>query len=242
MIHLKKSYWSYNEYGLEEHIVKGEEKKPFALILPDGGYSGVCSFVEGLPFAKKLNEMGYSAFILRYHVKDKARYPAPLEDVEKALKYIFDNSEKFNIKTEGWSIWGSSAGGHLTALFTAEKRYTVKPASVILVYPVITMTDLTHKESRENFLGKNPTAEMINKTSVEKLIDSEYPPVYIWYGTADSTVDIRNSKMFIEALDKNNIKYKAHEFPQIKHGTGLGTGTTCEPWFKEAVEFWGSNM
>lgn len=100
------------------------------------------------------------------------------------------------------------------------------------------MGELTHEGSRKNFLGNNPSDEMIRKTCVENLVDKSYPPTFVWYSTADETVNPENSRMLIQALADNGVKHKCMEFKTVPHGAGLGIGSECEPWFNEAVHFW----
>lgn len=231
-----------NEYGLREFILPEGERKPFALILPGGGYGLVSFHNEGVPYAQRLNENGYAAFLLRYRVKRKAKYPAPLEDVARALRYITDNAERLNVAADDYSVWGSSAGGHLAGLFSSGQtgyiKYNLpKPKATVLCYPVITMGEDTHIGSKRCLLGPRPSAELINLTSIEKLVDKDFPPTFVWYSLADETVKPVNSKMLIDALKLNNIPYKAIEYKNVPHGIGLGEGTECEGWFEEAMKF-----
>ena len=227
-----------NKYALKPYLINDGKKHPFAVICPGGGYGEVCSFGEGRPFAEKLNRMGYHAFVVYYSVKKKARYPQPQQDLKRAIEEVFSNAEKWRLDTEGFSIWGSSAGGHLVASYCTENRGTPKPAAVVLVYPVITMGEKTHRGSRENLLGENPAADMIEKLSVERNITSDYPPVFAWYGTADDTVGTVNTKMLAEALREHSVPHRIEEYEGIGHGAGLAKGTVAEGWFKSAVEFW----
>lgn len=50
-------------YYIEQYVINDGQKHPVAVICPGGGYHWVCSFSEGMPYAKKLNRMGYSAFV-----------------------------------------------------------------------------------------------------------------------------------------------------------------------------------
>lgn len=227
-----------NRYALKPYIINDGKKHPFAVICPGGGYGAVCSFVEGKPFAEELNKLGYHAFVVYYRVKNKARYPHPQEDLKRAVEEVFDHAEEWKLDTDNWSIWGSSAGGHLVASYCTENRGTPKPSAIVLVYPVITMDEHTHKGSRNNLLGKSANSDMIEKLSVERNISADYPPTFVWYGTADDTVSPLNTKMLIDALGKYSIPYKAEEYEGIGHGVGLAKGTLAEGWFKSAVEFW----
>ena len=77
----------------------------------------VCSFVEGMPIAKALNKCGYHAVVAYYRTKKKARFPNPHEDLKRAITDTFSHAEDWNLETDGWSLWDSSAGGHLAASF-----------------------------------------------------------------------------------------------------------------------------
>lgn len=229
-----------NRYALKPYLINDGKKHPFAIICPGGGYSEVCSFGEGRPFAKKLNGLGYHAFVVYYRVKKKARYPHPHEDLQRAIETVFANAEQWRLDTGSWSIWGSSAGGHLVASYCAQNHGTPKPTAVVLVYPVISMGEHTHKGSRDNLLGKNPDEAMIEKLSAEKQVTSDYPPAFIWYGTADDTVAPINTKMMADSLEKAGVPHRVAEYEGIGHGAGLAQGTVAEGWFEKAVEFWQS--
>lgn len=236
-------FWRRNKYGLREFVIRDGKKHPFAIVCPGGGYSMVCSFLEGAPYARMLNERGYSAFVLYYRCKKKARYPAPMEDLARALRDILSRAEELSLITDGYSIWGSSAGGHLAASFGTEaigyaKYHLPKPGALVLCYPVVTMGEKTHLGSRNNLLGEAPDAAVLALTSVEQQVTPDYPPTFVWCGDADRTVDPENSRMLAKELEKNGIPHRFVEYPGVDHGVGLGQSLTCEGWFDKAISFW----
>ena len=231
-------YWKPNRYSLKPYLIRDGKKHPFAVICPGGGYNMVCSFVEGKPFAEALNKCGYHAVVVYYRTKKKARYPHPQEDLKQAITEILAHAEEWKLERSGWSLWGSSAGGHLAASYCMEDRGTPKPSALILVYPVITMGEQTHAGSRDNLLGRDADPAMIEKLSVERHITADYPPTFIWNGAADELVDPVNSRMMEAALEQAGVPHKAVEFAGIGHGVGLAEGTNAEEWFDHAVAFW----
>ncbi len=231
-------FWRPNRYGLTPYLVRDGKRHPFALICPGGAYGMVCSYVEGRPFAKALNAMGYHAIVAYYRVGKKAKYPAPQEDLERAIRDVLQNANKWNLDPGDWSLWGSSAGGHLAASVFAEPRGVPKPNALILIYPVITMGDRTHARSRKNLLGTNPDPAMIDRLSLEHHIPQDFPPTYVWNGTADASVDPENSRMLEAALRAAGVPYVAEQFEGVGHGVGLAEGTAAEPWLAHAVAFW----
>lgn len=232
-----------NRYQLKPYLLRDGKTHPVAIICPGGGYRRVCSFIEGYPYARKLNIMGYHAVVVYYHVKELARFPAPQDDLARAVREILDHKDSWKLDTDRYSVWGSSAGGHLAACFGTDSmgysKYGLpKPGAMILTYPVVTMDSKTHAGSRNFLLGNAPSPELVALTSVEQQITPNYPPTFLWWGDADGTVDPDNSRMLLAALQKNHVPCVHREYHGVDHGIGIGKGLPCEGWFEDAVSFW----
>ncbi len=234
-----------NAYALDDRfVIRDGQRHPFAVICPGGGYTMVCSFIEGVPYARKLNKMGISAFIVYYRVKEAARFPAPQDDLARAVREIFARADEYRLDTAHWSVWGSSAGGHLAASFgTASMGYPhydlPKPEALVLTYPVISMRpDFTEQQTHNMLLGDPAKPSMETFASVDEQVDADYPPTYIWCGDADQTVKPENTRRMAEALKKAGVPYQCEIFPGVDHGVGPGTGTAAAGWIGHAVTFW----
>ena len=163
-------YYNYHRkpnYRLVPYLLRDGKKHKVALILPGGGYHRIDSYAEGYPYAKKLNRMGYHAFVLYYRYAEDGSYPAPLKDVARAVRTLQENAEKWNLDLDGFSLWGGSAGGHLAAWYAveAEKLGTPGPGALVLAYPVITMGNGTHEGSRDHLLGNDQPRELLDVIS-----------------------------------------------------------------------------
>lgn len=232
-----------NCYRLKPYLLKDGKTHPVAVITPGGGYRRVCSFIEGVPYAKKLNAMGYHAFVVYYRVRELAQYPAPQEDLARAIREIQAHEKKWKLDLTGYSIWGSSSGGHLAASFGTDsmgyKNYHLpKPGALILTYPVVTMGEKAHAGSVKFLLGPNPTPHALAMASIEKQITRDYPPTFLWWGDEDGSVDPDNSRMLSAALKEQGVPCVCTEYAHTDHGIGIGIGHPCEGWFEKAVAFW----
>ena len=232
-----------NEYALKSYLIRDGKPHPVAIICPGGGYRRVCSFVEGHPFAKRLNKLGCHAFVVYYRVRELAGYPNPQDDLARAVREIHSNEQDWQLDLRGYSVWGSSAGGHLAACFGTEamgwKQYGLpKPGAMVLVYPVITMGNKTHAGSRNYHIGPHPVEEYVRLTSVENQVTDAYPPTFLWWGDEDETVDTVNSRMMQQQLEAHKIPCVCREYKNVGHGVGVIKGLPCEGWFEDAVRFW----
>lgn len=119
----KDLFFTKNEYRLDTRFVLNDgQTHPFALLVPGGGYSFVCSFIEGTPVARKLNENGISAFILYYHVKDKARYPMPQKDAARAVREILADADRYHVDPRPLFHLGR-LGGRASCRVVRDEKY-----------------------------------------------------------------------------------------------------------------------
>ena len=233
----------FNEYKLKKYLVEDGCFHPFALILPGGGYFMVANHSEGKPYAKELNKRGIHAFVLRYRVKEKAAYPNPLLDVVRAMKEIIEHAEEYRVDLTNYAVYGSSAGGHLAGMYGRSdigyKKFGLpKPSALVFIYPVVSLRDPTHIDTRNNILGNKVTPERIDELSLEFHIDSEFPKTFVWCGEADSLVDPIHSKKLDEALTKSHVEHIYKTYPGLDHGVGIAKGTIAANWMNESIDFW----
>lgn len=237
----RKSDLSKERTGITAFLVPGKRK--FAVVCPGGGYSSVCSIAEGFPVAKRLNELGYSAFVLQYRTGEAAGYPNPMDDLARSVQFILEHARELDVDTENYALAGFSAGGHLAASFGTEtlgyKKYGIqKPAAIFLGYPVITMGEKANVGSRDRLLRESASEEERKQYSIEQQITENYPPVFLWQCEKDSSVPIENTIMLAKKLEEWKIPYLYETFAGEDHGWGIGTGTAAEGWLDRAADFW----
>lgn len=222
------------------------------VICPGGGYGGLADH-EGSHYAKFLNEQGISAFVLKYRLGSAGyRHPIMLNDAARAVRTVRARATEWNIDPTKIGIMGSSAGGHLaSSLLThfdagnAEAadpidRQSSRPDLGVLCYAVISMGEFTHKGSKKNLLGENPSEELVTLLSSELQVKENTPPCFVWHTWEDNVVAIENSMLFASALRKNKIPFDLHIYQKGGHGMGLGSkGDPAKrhPWTQDLV-FW----
>ena len=100
--------------AIEVYLPDPANKNGSAVIVcPGGGYQILAYDLEGTEIAAWLNKLGYTAFVLQYRIPGKK--DGALQDAQRAIRLIRDNSKKWNIDPERTGIMGFSAGGSLSA-------------------------------------------------------------------------------------------------------------------------------
>ena len=228
-----------NDYELTPYLCE-DKNAPVILICPGGGYYMVATFIEGKPVAEYFQKHGFNAFVLRYRVREKAHYPAPAEDIARALKEIRD---EYKLSLDKYALCGFSAGGHMCALFGTSdygyKKYDLpKPHTLMLIYPVISLEkEYTHRNTRKYFAGEEDP-EALEIGNIYHHVDKDYPRTFIWRGNSDRSVKPINSSLLVEQLEKYNIEHLYYKYPKVAHGVGLGNNTNAADWPQNAIIFW----
>ena len=107
----------YQNTALKMDILQpesGTEKLPAIVYVPGGGFinaNRALGLQERLHFAGH----GYVVASITYRVAPTSQFPAALEDVKAAIRYLRANADKFGIDKERIGIIGGSAGGYLSS-------------------------------------------------------------------------------------------------------------------------------
>ncbi|MEZ4686425.1 MAG: alpha/beta hydrolase [Bacteroidia bacterium] len=206
------------------------------VVCPGGGYSGVSITKEGIQVAKSLLEDSITVFVLKYRTpQDKFQVNksiAPLQDAQQAIRHVRSNAATYKLDPSRIGIMGFSAGGHLAA--TAATQFqrmadshvtdstSVRPDFVVLIYPVISMTDsLTHQGSQHNLLGKEASDIEKLAFSAENNVSAQSPPAFLVHAADDGAVPVGNSLAYYQACLEQSVEAEMHLYPKGGHGFGM---------------------
>ena len=191
----------------------GFPKRPAMIVIPGGGYA-MCSDREGDPVAMAYLRAGYHAFVLRYTLRDKGAWPAPLNDYEEAYEYIEAHAEEWGVDMDHIAVVGFSAGGHLSASIATMAKH--RPQAAVLVYPAIL---------RELLDACAPGLPVPSEH-----VDSSTCPCFIAATRTDEAVPTANELDFERALVEHGILYESHMYSFGPHGF-----TTGEAWIQDNI-------
>lgn len=226
---------AYTYFWDSSKEMRPHEKRPTIIVCPGGGYK-FTSDREAEPIAMQLMAMGYQAVVLRYSVAP-VRYPQQLLQLGSLMKHLKENAKEYHIDPSCIFVMGFSAGGHLAASYgvfwdkdepwdqIGASYKDLKPAGIILSYPVITSGEYAHHDSFHNLLGERYD-ELKDLMSLEKQVTKYMPPTFIWHTFTDNLVPVENSMLFFSALRKAGVESELHIYPHGAHGLALANYET----------------
>jgi acetyl esterase/lipase len=220
------------------------------VICPGGGYGTLVTGPEGHGIAEWLNRHGITGVVLEYRLP-AGRSSVPLLDAQRALRTVRAHAQEWGVDPSRVGIIGFSAGGHLAstagthfddgdpAAADPVDRLSCRPDFMILVYPVVVMGEKTHPGSKENLLGKDPAAKLVELFSNEKQVTARTPPAFLAHAVDDKPVPPENSRSFYEALQAHKIPSQYLELPSGGHGLNGYKGPMWDEWQEKSLAWLG---
>jgi acetyl esterase/lipase len=226
------------------HTAKPQESVGTAVIVcPGGGYRALMMSYEGHEVAEWFNSFGVTAFVLKYRLSPRYLHPAPLQDVQRAIRYVRSRADHYGISPERIGVMGFSAGGHLAAtagtLFDKGKpdaedpieRVSCRPDFMILCYAVIALEGPHgHRMLRDNLLGKQADPEVAKLLSSQTQVTRQTPPAFLLQTDADKVVPAEHSVLFYLALRQAKVPAEMHVYQPGPHGVGLKRHPVTATW------------
>lgn len=209
---------------------------------PGGGYQRLAFAHEGTDMAEWFNSMGVTYAVLKYRMPNGVK-EVPLEDGKRAIEIARGRAAEWGVDPHKVGIMGGSAGGHFAAtLATMYGDAEHRPDFQILLYPVISMGEITHRGSRDNLLGKTPTPEEIEMYSLANRVDADTPPAFIAVSADDKAVPARNSLEYAEALIAAGVPVTLELFPTGGHGWGFRDDFPFKPVWTSSLALFLSRL
>ncbi len=127
----KVSYSNVSPSDYVDIYVPDSEEPPRLLVLVHGG-----GFVfndsqsrQAVLMYQYFRDHGFACASVNYRLAQEANFPAALEDVKAAVRFLKANAATYGYQAEDMILWGESAGGYLAAMaaVTNDQEYTSLP-------------------------------------------------------------------------------------------------------------------
>jgi len=163
----------------------------------------------------ELRSRGYLVAAVNYRLAPDYKFPAQIEDVKCAVRYLRANAAAYGIDPARIGAWGGSAGGHLVSLlgttdasakFDGDGGWTDESSRVQAVVDMFGPTDLKAlSEGDPRFLYMlfgtiNRNAGIVKKANPITWISRDDPPFLILHGEYDEMVPVSQSEILYDAL------------------------------------------
>lgn len=223
----------------------GEMKKLPCIVFIPGSAWFKQNVYFNLPTFAKFAERGYVIALVEYTHSEVAPFPAPLQDVKTAIRFMRKEAERYGVDVNNLFVWGDSSGGHMSlmSVLTADQpafdtdvygEYPISVNACIAYYPVTDIKNI-HIDPNSTSTGKSDSPEgmLLGKVDIDThkpeadaaspvtyvSREKPIPPILIATGTCDHVLPFSQSEIMVDALEKAEKEHVYYVLKGADHGS-----------------------
>jgi acetyl esterase/lipase len=205
-------------------------------------------------YGPRLTAAGYTVFSISHRAAPRFRYPAQVEDAQRAVRFVRHNAGRFDIRADRIGAVGGSSGGHLVELLGVLDGAGIKDdpdpvnresAKVQCVVARAAPADLARMTVTE-FMGMSPPDPKVRNTVEDRAYRQASPlhhvspnsaPILLIHGDADKSVPFDQSEMMEKALRAAGVPTSLLRIPGGGHGPTFPGATNPPDYMGEMVRW-----
>ena len=187
-----------------------------------------------------LARAGFICLTASYRLSQEEIWPAQIQDVNCAIRYLRANSDTLKIDPNRIGVTGNSAGGHLSLMaalsdidpsFEGEggnNHVTSEVKAVCAIYPPAQVRKYEDTDAinyaYKALMGNEASQDDFDKASPILQITKEFPPTMLIHGSTDSVVKLSDSTDLYMKLTDLAIPTELHIFSEEGHAFDSQSG------------------
>ena len=256
-----KANLPYNNDTLQKHLLDiylpyhSSGKIPLVILIHGGAWLSNDKYADMDYMTKTMAEIVHSGIAIasiNYRYSTEAIFPAPLQDCNRAISFLYDNADQYGLDINRFAVMGFSAGGHLANMVGLSKNdqienffmkgsnteFSIKAVvdfygpSDLILFP--TSKDDTSPEAI--LIGAAPLSrpDLAKIASPITYVDKNDPPFLIIQGEKDASVDPKQSTLLHSWL---NVVGVENELVIVKDAPHYGVMFDADEIRKKVVDF-----
>ena len=202
------------------------------LLVHGGGWvQGDRSQLRG--YGVQLARYGFVCVCSEYRLATEAPWPAQIEDVNLALRWMRQHASELGIDADKIAVSGNSAGGHLALMAAGAPHLqdfqgtgghddaSSHVAAVVAIYPPTDLRPRGEQDPLHDVLGMlfggDTDEQKVAAASPLTHVHDAFPPTLLIHGNADDLVPEGASFLMYEALRKAGSSVELHVYDGAPH-------------------------
>lgn len=197
-----------------------QQKWPVVIHIHGGGWTNGTKGFSDMANTEILSKSGIMSVAVEYRLAPKYKFPAMIEDVKCAVRYLRAHAAEYNIDPSRFGVIGGSAGGHLAALLGLTDatagfdvgEYLAYPSNVQAVVDMYGSSNIAPPYTTHLFFDtmnvfgiSNENDPIFIRSSPIHYVSPDSPPFLLIHGERDTTIPLFQSSLLFEKMQNEGI-------------------------------------
>lgn len=209
---------------------------------------------------RALVDGGYTVFVINHRAAPTFRYPANIEDAQRAVRFMREHADEFGIDPNRIGAFGASSGGYLSNMLAlmdgdgdyrdaGEKETSAKVQAVASLYAPSDFRSDWGGATQGSYLGVpyrsgriEEFAKLYEEASPASYVSADDPPHLLIHGDADDTVPHAQSVHLNELLKNRGVETRLITIPGGGHGAAILEGDNPYAFHDATVEWFDQHL
>jgi acetyl esterase/lipase len=210
-------------------------------------------------YAAALTKAGFTVFAVNHRAAPRFHYPAPVDDVQRAVRFVRYHAKDYGIDPARIGAAGGSSGGHLVEMLGVldgqgddadpdpVNRVSAKVQCVVARAAPADLTRMARTLTAgtiASFMGKIPAsdAKAYQNASPIQHVSAATVPMLLIHGDKDETVPFEQSELMQKALQEAGVQTMLLVIPGGAHGPTFGNVKNPPDYLGEMVRWFESHL
>ncbi len=175
-------------------------------------------------------DAGYTVFTINHRAAPRFRYPAAVEDAQRAVRFVRHNAAQYGVDPDQLGGWGHSSGGHLIAMLAVMdgdgdpddpdpvNQASAKLQVVVALAGFFKFGRVRAEGRAASFLGTLGDTAISREASPITYVTPDDPPMLLIHGDDDQVVPFTQSQVMLAALEAKGVEARLIPIPGGGHG------------------------
>jgi acetyl esterase/lipase len=221
------------------------ERYPAVLVIHGGGWRNGDKYEYFEYHNRHLASQGYVVFDIQYRLATTDKWPAQLEDVKAAIRWVRDHAADYQLDPDNLLLVGRSAGGHLALMAAACPDQDTPVRGVVSLYgptelrweglapdsPIVELMGGTYEMKGAVYESASPVA----------MAHEGLPPILLIEGGMDALVPNQHGDLFAGRMYLMDTPFALLRIPWARHGFDaiyFGLGAQAAEYYVDRFLAW----
>jgi acetyl esterase/lipase len=232
---------------LDAHVPEGPGPFPAAIIVHGGGFTRGDKQTFVPPLFDPLSKAGFAWFTINYRLAPQHRFPAAVEDVERAVVWLRHNAAVYKVDPNRIALIGESAGGHLVSFAGTRNHPDSRVQAVVSFYAPHDFEARARSQKQvsepvQSFLAVRELNDQGYRTLREASpiahVRKGMPPYLLIHGTNDQLVPHELSVRMCETMRAAGNRCELFTVEGAGHGVGGWEKDPAFQGYKQKMVEW----